>query len=266
MMTSYYCACWAVSVLALVRAALLTAFAESSPSPGETGHSRAGLLNALWLATRFGLTLLEVSVVVFLAQGYSLGGAEALARTGAVAGAVAGAEAVVESALVFGKRHVPLFLWGGESDKTIAGDLNPAKWAFWLTRSALFASLYLLILRIPRSARWRELLPATSAFFRYAAALGFVHAATAAGSLLLLVLKGFGGYCLVGLSYALYFGFFPSALYAAFLAAFFADSALDLDMAYYSEMRDAGYFDGGGGGGVGGENDNGSSSLLGGGF
>ena len=84
MMWAYYCACWAVSLLALLRAALLTVFVESnfspsssspsSPSPSSAtaaaaANAHATLLNALWLLTRGGLTLLEVSVVVFLAQG-----------------------------------------------------------------------------------------------------------------------------------------------------------------------------------------------------
>ena len=291
MMWAYYCACWAVSLLALLRAVLLTAYVESNfASPSSSSSSSASssastahadLLNALWLATRGGLTLLEVSVVVFLAQGYSLGGAQALARTGAVAGAAALLEAAVEAALVFGRSHVPLFLWGGGMGNDGSGggggggsgDLSGAKWGYWLARSLLVASLYALVLRVPRSPRWRDLLPATPAFFRYCRALGGVHGATAAGSLLLLLAKGGGGghgnggaswvlswpgYCLVGLAGGFYYGLFPAALYSAFLAAFFADSALDLDLAYYSEMRDAGYFEGGtegsllGGGGDGG--------------
>ena len=283
MMWAYYCACWAVSLLALLRAVLLTAYVESNfaagpssappaPAPAPAAAAHATLLNVLWLATRGGLTLLEVSVVVFLAQGFQLGGAAALARTGAVAGAAALLEGAVEASLVFGRRRVPLFLWGG--DDAESGDLSSAKWGFWLARSLLFASLYALVLRVPRSARWRDLLPATPAFFRYCSALCGVHASLAAGSLLLLLASGGGGagghrweglllswpgYCLVGAASGFYYGLFPAALYSAFLAAFFADSALDLDLAYYSEMRDAGYFEGGGRGG------GGEGSLLGGG-
>ena len=258
MMWAYYCACWAVSLLALLRAVLLTFYVESNFSSGPSSSSstsHANLLNALWLATRGGLTLLEVSVVVFLAQGYTLGGAAALTRTGAIAGAAALLESAVEASLVFGRHHVPLFLWGGAG---AGGDLSSAKWAYWLARSLLFASLYALVLRVPRSPRWRDLLPATPAFFRYCSALCGVHSATAVGSLLLLLVEGHWrmsgpGYCLVGVAGGLYYGFFPAALYSAFLAAFFADSALDLDLAYYSEMRDVGYFEGGGGvGGIGG--------------
>lgn len=272
MMWAYFCACWAVSLLALLRAVLLTAYVESnfsSHSSASTAH--ADLLNALWLATRGGLTLLEVSVVVFLAQGYTLGGAAALARTGAVAGSAALLESAVEAALVFGKHHVPLFLWGGgAASGGASGDLSSAKWGFWLVRSLLFASLYALVLRVPRSARWRDLLPATPAFFRYCSVLCGVHGATLLGSLLLLSVGGrwalsWPGYCLVGVAGGVYYGLFPAALYSAFLAAFFADSALDLDLAYYSEMRDAGYFEGGGGiGGFGGGGGS-ESSLLGGG-
>ena len=32
-------------------------------------------------------------------------------------------------------------------------------------------------------------------------------------------------------------------LYITFLAEFFSDEGLDMDMMYYSEMKDAGYFD-----------------------
>ena len=202
-----------------------------------------------------------------------------------MAGAAALLESGVEAALVFGKGHVPLFLWGGDrSSSTDAsgggGDLSPAKWGYWFARSLLFASLYALVLRVPRSPRWRDLLPATPRFFRYCSALCCVHAATAMGSLLLLLPGGGGGgggggegqhhhhfwganllrwpgYCVLGLASGAYYGLFPAALYSAFLAAFFADSALDLDSFYYSEMMDAGFE---AGGGIGSE-----SSLIGGG-
>ena len=61
-MITYYAFLWLTCVLNVLRCALQ--MWQTSP----LNHVR--LWNALWLTTRFGLTFLEVSVVVFLAQGY----------------------------------------------------------------------------------------------------------------------------------------------------------------------------------------------------
>lgn len=51
------------------------------------------------------------------------------------------------------------------------------------------------------------------------------------------------GYCVYGISSFAYYALYPPLLYFTFLAEFFQDAEMDLDLMYYSEMRDAGYFD-----------------------
>jgi hypothetical protein len=236
MLTAYYAACWGVGGLALARALLLTF--------GGTHPAATAALDALWLATRAATTTLEVAAVVFLLQGYGASGAAAMARTLAAAGGAAAVDAAVQASLMFG-RHVPLFTWGGPGGR--AGDLRPAKWGYWLAREAAFAGAYAALVALPNS-RHAALLPARPSFFRYAAALAAVHGAVAVGALLLLAFQWRAAYCLAGAGFALFYAAFGPALYAAFLAPFFRDAALDLDAAFYSEMQDAGYeFSDGGG-------------------
>lgn len=52
--------------------------------------------NITWLITRFGMVLLEVSVVVFLSQGYLISGWEALIRTVAFSGIFASVDTIVK--------------------------------------------------------------------------------------------------------------------------------------------------------------------------
>jgi hypothetical protein len=70
-------------------------------------------------------------------------------------------------------------------------------------------------------------------------ALLVVYACMAAGSLLIGA-QVLAGYCVYGAATFLYFGAYAPLLYATFLAEFFSDEQLDIDMLYYSEMRDAG--------------------------
>lgn len=55
--------------------------------------------------------------------------------------------------------------------------------------------------------------------------------------------KVYAGYCVYGIASFLYYAGYPPLLYWAFLYEFFADKELDLEVLYYAEMRDAGYFD-----------------------
>ena len=231
MLWAYYGACWGVGGLALVRAALLGGPARGGP--------HAAALDAAWLATRLGTTTLEVAAVAVLLQGVATSGASALARAAAAGAAVASLDGAVQASLVYGS-HVPLFLWGGPG----GADLGAGKWGYWLARSLLAAAAYASILALPRT-RWRSALPARRSFFRYAAGLAAVHAGAAAGAALLLA-RASAGYCLAGAATAAYFGLAPAAVYAAFLSDFFRDASLDVDLAYYSEMRDAGYLSEGG--------------------
>ena len=55
--------------------------------------------------------------------------------------------------------------------------------------------------------------------------------------------KHVSGYCVYGVFAYVYGVCYPPLLYVTFLSEFFVDDDLELEHAYYSEMRDAGYFD-----------------------
>lgn len=52
------------------------------------------------------------------------------------------------------------------------------------------------------------------------------------------------GYCVYGAASFTYYSCYPPVLYATFLASFFKSDDIDLDDYYYSEMSEAGYFEG----------------------
>lgn len=52
------------------------------------------------------------------------------------------------------------------------------------------------------------------------------------------------GFCLYGATQAAYFAGYAPLLYATFLASFFRNDDVDLDLYYYSEMSEAGFLDG----------------------
>lgn len=231
-MITYYAFLWLVCVLNVLRCCLQ--MWQASP----LNHLK--LWNALWLTTRFGMTFLEVSVIVFLAQGYradAASGGRALARTLAAATVVAGVDLVVKLALIFGG-GVELFV---EQQEAQSPSYYWAKWGYWAGRNAIFAAVYAAVVTLPHT-RHRDVLPARPAFFRYAALLLTLYAAGTVGALCVAAGAGWG-YCLAGLCNFAYYVGYPPLLYLTFLADFFREDEFDLENAYYSEMEDAGYFD-----------------------
>ncbi|KAK9808438.1 hypothetical protein WJX73_005892 [Symbiochloris irregularis] len=230
-MATYYGFLWVVAVLGALRCAVQMA---------EVHASHVTLFNSLWLLTRFGLVLLEVSVVVFLLQGYITSGREALLRTLAISGAYAAFETLLAVLYIYGF-HVPLFLYAGSDDGGQDLDMRWSKWGFWLVHNLLFLSVYGGILVLPYTS-WRDRLPAKPSFYRYVLVLFVLNAVAAIGALQL----GFGyssGYCVYGAASWCYYAIFPLLLYMTFLAEFFLDDSLSMDLMYYSEMKDAGYLD-----------------------
>lgn len=159
---------------------------------------------------------------------------QALLNTVVVSGAAALAETVVKVLCIFAF-HVPLFLYDP------AGDMHWSKWSFWLMHSLAAMLCYGAILVIPFT-QWRELLPAKPSFYRYVMCLLAVYTTLAVGSILV-GSKVVAGYCVYGSAMWLYYASYPPLMYFTFLAEFFADEQLDVDLLYYSEMRDAGCFD-----------------------
>lgn len=225
-MGTYYSFLWVICVLNLCWCLLEMQQARN--------HDKETAWNIMSLVTRFGLVLLEVSVVVFLSQGYLISGWDALLRTLLFSGIFATADALVKAVYIFGF-GIPLF-----TTQDDAGDWN--KWGFWLLQNLFFAAVYAVILTLPYT-RWRDRLPARPSFYRYVMILFVLNGLEGFGSLLL----GFGGsfgYCVYGFAGFAYYALYPPLLYTTFLADFLREEEMQMEDAYYSEMKDAGYFDG----------------------
>jgi hypothetical protein len=116
-----------------------------------------------------------------------------------------------------------------------------SKWSFWLLRALLATLIYGGVLVLPHTP-WRDLLPGKAAFYQYVRCLLPLYLLLATGAALV-GSKVLAGYCVYGLANWLYYAAYPPLLYYTFLADFFADDQLDMDLLYYSEMRDAGCFE-----------------------
>lgn len=227
-MTTYYGFLWVVCAINVLRCGVQMWQVE----PAE--HVR--LYNALWLTTRFGMNFLEVSVVVFLAQGYLVSGRQALVRTLAVAGAFAALDTLVKSLYVF---VWEIQLFAGEEPME-GGAYRWSKWGYWVVHTGFFAAGYGFILALPHT-RWRDCLPARQQFYRYARVLFAINALECCGALLV-GSHALLGYCVYGVSNLVYYAVYPPLLYITFLAEFFSDTELELEEAYYAELREAGYW------------------------
>jgi hypothetical protein len=224
-MTTYYTFLWVICILNICWTLL--------KMQQTRGPDQETAWNVMSLVTRFGMVLLEVSVVVFLSQGYLISGWDALLRTLLFSGLFASVDALLNAVYIFGL-SIPLFITQDD-----AGDWN--KWGFWMMHNLFFTAVYFVILILPYT-RWRDRLPARPAFYHYVLILFILNGLEAFGSTLL----GFGadfGYCVYGLSAFFYYALYPPLLYATFLADFLREEDLQMEDAYYSEMKDAGYFD-----------------------
>jgi hypothetical protein len=263
MLWGYYVGAWVAGLLCLARLNLLDASAKVSLRASDVTPPPARALDAAWVAVRAGLTGAEVSAVAFLAAGHLAPTGAALLKTGVAAGLVAGLEASAEAALVF-RDGVPLFRWGGGRtalNVTVTaptrGDLARLKWAWWTVRGGVATAAYSALAALP-TTRARSLLPARPAFYRYATQMAALHGLATAGAALLWAGARRVGYCSSAVASLGLGAAWPMLFSWAFLGEFFSDTGLDVDAAYYAEMRDAGYFAeeaGGGGGGRGEEED-----------
>lgn len=130
--------------------------------------------NAMWLATRFVMIMLEVSVVVFLLHGYVSSSTTALTRTLIISAALAGAETLVKIVYIYGL-HVSLYRFAGvDPDAGPGADMEWSKWGFWLAHSLLFTVVYACLVLLPLT-QWRDLLPAKDSFHRYVRVLFTVN-------------------------------------------------------------------------------------------
>ncbi|XP_024387486.1 protein CANDIDATE G-PROTEIN COUPLED RECEPTOR 2 [Physcomitrium patens] len=225
-MAAYYAFLWVICVLNICWCLLEIQQAKN--------HDQETAWNIMSLLTRFGLVLLEVSVVVFMSQGYLISGWDALLRTLLFSGIFATVDAIVKAVYIFGL-GIPLF-----TKQEDAGDWN--KWGFWLLQNLFFSAVYVIILALPYT-RWRDRLPARPSFYRYVTVLFALNGIEGFGSLLLGIGASFG-YCVYGFASFAYYALYPPLLYSTFLSEFLGEEDVQMEDAYYSEMKDAGYFDG----------------------
>lgn len=161
---------------------------------------------------------------------------QALINTLVVSGGVSLLDMLVKI-LYIAAFHVPLFLYNP------SGDMAWSKWSFWVVHALLAMLCYAAIVLLPFAPPgWRELLPAKASFFSYAVCLLGLYITMAVGSILV-GSKVVGGYCVYGSAMWVYYSLYPPLVYFTFLQDFFSDDQLDMDLLYYSEMRDAGVFD-----------------------
>ncbi|KAM4119370.1 hypothetical protein ACJW30_03G053100 [Castanea mollissima] len=222
---AYYACLWLASLLNLI----WCTFQAWECTPGKEL-----VWNLLSLFTTSGMLFLEVSLVAFLFQGNHVSGLEALTKTFVVSGLIIGLDLLLKAIYMFGF-GIPLFI--DSDDHT-----HPLKWNLWVIHRLVLTVVYGFILFMYHS-KWRERLPARPAFYNYIAVMFLMNAL----ALLACALTGSGagfGFWLYGATIVCYHAFYLPLLYVTFLADFFQEEDLHLENVYYSEMKDAGFFDG----------------------
>ncbi|KAB5529373.1 hypothetical protein DKX38_019454 [Salix brachista] len=189
--------------------------------------------NILSLLTTSGMLFLEVSLIAFLLQGDYAGGLEDLTRPFGLSSLVVGLDIILKALYLFGF-GIPLFIDSNEES-------HHMKWNLWFIHRLVLTSIYGLILFMYHS-KWRERLPARPAFYKYIVIMFILNAMSLFASALTGHGTGFG-YWLYSTTIVCYHSFYLPLLYVTFLADFFQEEELHLESVYYSEMKDAGFFD-----------------------
>ncbi|KAK8957462.1 hypothetical protein KSP39_PZI000556 [Platanthera zijinensis] len=223
-MIAYYALLWIVSILNLIWCVLQS---------WQCTPTKEVSWNIVSLFTKSGLLFLEISLIAFLLQGNRASDLEALTRTFVVSGVIVAADVLLKSIYLFGF-GVPLFVDG-------PGQSNRVKWGLWIIHKLLLTAIYGLILFMHHS-KWRERLPARPAFYNYICAMFLINAISLFSCVLIQNGAGFG-FWLHGLVTLCYHSAYLPLLYVTFLADFFQEEDLRLENVYYSEMKDAGFFD-----------------------
>jgi hypothetical protein len=221
-MIAYYVLLWVVTILNLVWCLLQT---------WQCTSGKDFSWNMLSLITNSGLLFLEISLIAFMIQGNNASGVETLTRTFVVSGVIVCADLLLKVIYVFGF-GLPLFIDSSHSR---------VKWGLWTVHKLLLTSVYGFILFMHHS-KWRERLPARPAFYNYICAMLLLNVVSLLGCVLLGNGAGFGLW-LYNLATVCYHSLYLPLLYVTFLADFFQEEDLRLENVYYSEMKDAGFFD-----------------------
>ncbi|KAJ4849699.1 Cullin-associated NEDD8-dissociated protein 2 [Turnera subulata] len=224
-MKAYYGSLWLVSLLNLA----WCCFQAWECTPGKELP-----WNLLSLFTTSGMLFLEISLIAFLLQGNYASGLEALTRTFAVSALVVGLDILLKAIylFIFG---IPLFVDTDEHS-------HHMKWNLWFLHRLVLTAVYGLIFFMYNNSKWKERLPARPAFYKYIAIMFILNAL----SLLACGLTGHGagfGFWLYSTMIVCYHALYLPLIYVTFLADFFQEEDLHLENVYYSEMKDAGFFD-----------------------
>ncbi|KAF3454383.1 hypothetical protein FNV43_RR04830 [Rhamnella rubrinervis] len=223
-MISYYACLWLVSLLNLA----WCCFQAWECTPGKEQA-----WNVLSLFTASGMLFLEVSLLAFLLQGNHASGLQALTQTFVVSGLIVGLDILLKAIYLFGF-GVPLFIDTNDHS-------HQMKWYLWVVHRLVLTAVYGFILYMYNS-KWRERLPARPAFYKYTVIMFSLNAL----ALFACGLTGNGagfGFWLYSATIVCYHAFYLPLIHTTFLADFFQEEDLRLDNAYYSEMKDAGFFD-----------------------
>ncbi|CAL1381597.1 unnamed protein product [Linum trigynum] len=189
--------------------------------------------NFLSLLVESSILCLEISVIAFLLQDNYATGMETLGRTFLVSGIIVGVDLLFKAIYVFGF-GVPLFVEGLENTQRM-------KWGMWIIHQLLIFGAYGFVLFVHFSGG-KDKLPPRPAFYNYISMMFIINAMGLFACGVAAVGIGFGiwlYYFLVLCYHSLYLPF----VYTTFLADFFQEEEFLLDNAYYSEMKDAGFFD-----------------------
>ncbi|CAN6470290.1 unnamed protein product [Victoria cruziana] len=221
-MIVYYVILWIVAVLNFLWC-LLQAW--------ECDANKESAWNLLSLFTTTGMLFLEVSLLAFLLRGNRLSGLDSLTRILIISGSIVCVDFILKATYVFGF-GVPLFVYNKVHS-------DGRKWGLWAFHKLLLTSVYALVFAMYHT-KWRDMLPARPAFYKYTTAMLIVNGMTLLACALMGTGYGFGVWLY---SHVIYHAFYLPLTYLTFLADFFLEEDIHLENAYYSEMMDAGFFD-----------------------
>ncbi|XP_061364931.1 protein CANDIDATE G-PROTEIN COUPLED RECEPTOR 2-like [Gastrolobium bilobum] len=221
---SYYALLWLVTLLNL---------AWSFLQEWQCSPEKEVAWNLLSLFTTCGMLCLEITLIAFLLKDNYMNGMETLPHTFLVSGIIVFVDTLLKTIYVFGF-GVPLF-------NRNVGSTHTIKWGLWVIHKLLLAAAYGFILFVHFS-EWKEKLPPRPTFYNYAVVMFVFSAITLFACGLAGIGAGFGSW-LYDLTVLCYHSLYLPFLYVTFLADIFKEEDFLLDNAYYSEMKDAGFFD-----------------------
>ncbi|XP_071485901.1 transmembrane protein adipocyte-associated 1 homolog [Diadema antillarum] len=222
---SFYIMAFVATIVGVIRA-VVSMIVDAATEPGDIADT------VLWLAVRFALMTIELSVVIF-AIGFShLDSKSSVRLVILITCVISFIYCVIQGSLEIlhpdihyeAKNHHDIFTHGGM--------------IFWCVSSSIFCLAYLIVLLLPYTPlRERIQLPAKRSFYCYVAVLALLNfcQAVASGLIYSWILPAM---CVADLTSFLYFAFFAPVIYIAFLHNFFRASKQVLLLSYASQPDD----------------------------